>query len=79
MLDALARALDAAVRGPYLAGGCELALACDITIAGDGAIFGEPKLRLGAGIVVMILPWLVSSQARRLWVSRSLLRREAQP
>ena len=49
----------AAVRGPCLAGGCELALACDITIAGDDAVFGEPELRFGAGIVVMILPWLV--------------------
>ena len=49
----------AAVRGPCLAGGCELALACDITIAAEDAIFGEPELRFGAGIVVMLLPWLV--------------------
>src|SRR5690348_4455302 len=49
----------AAVRGACLAGGCELALACDITIAAEGAVFGEPELRFGAGIVVMLLPWLV--------------------
>jgi enoyl-CoA hydratase len=49
----------AAVQGYCLAGGCELALACDITIAADDAIFGEPELKFGAGIVVMILPWLV--------------------
>lgn len=49
----------AAVRGACLAGGCELALACDITIAAEDAIFGEPELRFGAGIVVMLLPWLV--------------------
>ena len=49
----------AAVRGPALAGGCELALACDITEAADDARFGEPELRFGAGIVVMLLPWLV--------------------
>src|ERR1700732_5231054 len=48
----------AAVRGPCLAGGCELALACDITIAAEDAVFGEPELRFGAGIVVMLLPWL---------------------
>ncbi|HWG79575.1 MAG TPA: enoyl-CoA hydratase-related protein [Stellaceae bacterium] len=47
-----------AVRGPALAGGCELALACDITIAAEDAVFGEPELRFGAGIVVMLLPWL---------------------
>jgi enoyl-CoA hydratase len=49
----------AAVRGACLAGGCELELACDITIAAEDAVFGEPELRFGAGIVVMLLPWLV--------------------
>ena len=49
----------AAVQGYCLAAGCELALACDITIAAEDAIFGEPELKFGAGIVVMILPWLV--------------------
>ncbi len=42
----------AAVRGPCLAGACELALACDITIASEDAFFGEPELKFGAGIVV---------------------------
>jgi enoyl-CoA hydratase len=49
----------AAVRGPCLAGACELALACDMTIATPDAFFGEPELKFGAGIVVMILPWIV--------------------
>jgi enoyl-CoA hydratase/carnithine racemase len=49
----------AAVRGPCLAGACELALACDITIAAEDAFFGEPELKFGAGIVAMLLPWLV--------------------
>ena len=49
----------AAVQGYCLAGGCELALCCDITIAAEDAVFGEPELKFGAGIVVMILPWLV--------------------
>ncbi len=49
----------AAVRGPCLAGACELALACDVTIAAEDAFFGEPELKFGAGIVVMILPWIV--------------------
>ncbi len=48
----------AAVRGPCLAGACELALACDITIAAEDAFFGEPELKFGAGIVAMLLPWL---------------------
>lgn len=49
----------AAVRGACLAGACELALACDMTIASPDAFFGEPELKFGAGIVVMILPWIV--------------------
>lgn len=49
----------AAVHGPALAGACELAMACDITIATESATFGEPELKFGAGIVVMILPWIV--------------------
>jgi enoyl-CoA hydratase len=49
----------AAIRGHALAGGFELALACDLSIAADNAVFGEPELKFGAGIVVMLLPWLV--------------------
>ncbi|MGA2125065.1 MAG: enoyl-CoA hydratase-related protein [Xanthobacteraceae bacterium] len=49
----------ATVRGACLAGACELAMACDITIAAEDAFFGEPELKFGAGIVAMILPWMV--------------------
>jgi len=49
----------AAVRGPCLAGACELALACDITVAAEDAFFGEPELKFGAGIVALLLPWVV--------------------
>lgn len=55
----------AAVRGPCLAGACELALACDLTIAADDAFFGEPELKFGAGIVVMILPWIVGPKVAK--------------
>ena len=49
----------AAVRGACMAGACELALACDMTIASETAYFGEPELKFGAGVVVMLLPWIV--------------------
>jgi enoyl-CoA hydratase/carnithine racemase len=55
----------AAVRGPCLAGACELALACDMTIAAEDAFFGEPELKFGAGIVVMILPWIVGPKVAK--------------
>jgi enoyl-CoA hydratase/carnithine racemase len=54
----LSKPTVAAVRGPALAGGCELALACDVTVAAEDALFGEPELKFGAGIVVMLLPWI---------------------
>jgi enoyl-CoA hydratase len=34
-------------------------MACDITIAGNSATFGEPEVKFGAGIVIMLLPWIV--------------------
>ena len=49
----------AAVHGFCVGGGLELAMACDLVIAGEDAVFGQPEVRFGSGIVAMLVPWMV--------------------
>jgi len=59
----------AAAHGYAIAGGCELALACDLTVVSEGFKLGEPDLRFGAGIVALLLPWLTGpKQAKELYL-----------
>ncbi len=52
----------AAVHGWCLAGGCDLAMACDLIVAAEDARFGEPEIRYGSGPVTLLMPFLLGQK-----------------
>jgi enoyl-CoA hydratase/carnithine racemase len=59
------RPVIAQVHGYCLAGGCDLMMMCDLAVASDDAMFGEPEIRFGSGVVTMVMPWLVGARTAK--------------
>ena len=62
--------LLAIVNGPATAGGCELALACDLRVAADTAFFQLPEAKRGVGahLASVILPEMVPMGIAMEWL-----------
>jgi len=60
LIDAARKPLIAAIEGYAVAGGWELALACDMAVAGESARFGLPEVKVG----------LVAQGGALLWLPR---------
>lgn len=46
-IETMPQPVIAAIAGYALGGGCELAMCCDLRIAADTAVFGQPEIRVG--------------------------------
>ena len=55
----------ASVQGHCLGGGCELAMMCDLTIAADDALFGEPEIRFSNVGPALIMPFIIGYKRAR--------------
>jgi enoyl-CoA hydratase len=55
----------AQVHGYAVAGGLELAMACDLIVAAEDARLGEPEIRFGSAPVTLLMPFVIGQKKTR--------------
>ncbi len=63
-LDYMLRARSVAIVGALGSaglGGCDLMMMCDLAVAADDAVFGQPEIRFGSALVAQVMPWLIGA------------------
>jgi enoyl-CoA hydratase/carnithine racemase len=55
----------ASVQGHCLGGGCEMVMMCDLTIAAEDALFGEPEIRFSNVGPALVMPFIIGLKRAR--------------
>ncbi len=61
----LKKPVIASIQGHAMGAGCELAMMCDISIAADTAVLGEPEIRFASIGSAVIMPWIIGHKRAR--------------
>jgi enoyl-CoA hydratase/carnithine racemase len=61
----LKKPVVASVAGHALGGGCELAMFCDLTVAADDAVFGEPEVLFSQVGPAVLMPFIIGHKRAR--------------
>ena len=82
MIRETGKPVIAAIKGACAAGGHEIAMACDLVVAGKSAKLGQPEILVGStamGVGVQLLPMIVGEKRARemLFTGRLLSAEEA--